>query len=90
MNIGAGMTIIINFINHMNNTEGIVRSAVVLMGLIGALYVINMLGNQYMRNQAVDGCIASSKTEVVNPDRSVWKGTSRDWYALCMQEKGMK
>jgi|GEM_PF-3504806 len=45
----------------MDKTNGIVQSIVILIGVIGALYVINTLGNQFMKNQAVDGCIVARK-----------------------------
>lgn len=74
----------------MKNIEGIVRSAVILIGIIATAYIAQTLGSQYMKNKAVDGCIEASKTTIVNTDASSWNGTNEGWYVRCMEEKGMK
>ena len=62
---------------------------VIVAGLFAvSYYVIGPFTKQHLRNEAVNGCIEASMTKIGNADSSTWESPNKDWFNLCMENKG--
>ena len=80
---------------HMKNMNELIGKVLVAFIYAAVIYAVFFRGfeivREYVKNQAVDGCIeTASYTSVVGCEggRNETVEPMRNWYEFCMQEKG--
>lgn len=69
--------------------EKIIKTIVIALLGIGVIVVAYLLTTQYIRNQAIDKCLAAGKAQFVRNGQTL-TGPDGFWYNFCMKEKGLK
>lgn len=71
------------------NTDAIVRSVVIGIGMVVVAFVINNLGSSYLKNTAVDTCMKQSIVQWKDAENAGYN-FAPEWFEGCLIQKGLK
>lgn len=67
----------------------IAKIAVLALIGLGFVAVVYFLGNTYLKNDAIDKCLAAGRDQFER-DGHTLTGPDGYWYNYCLEEKGIK